>query len=312
MPGYPTQRTCRALLATAALGCGSLALTTRDAAAFTHIVQPGDTLASIAEGTYGRIQHEKVLVAANALNVEGGTAIVPGMRLQVPAMEHHRVVAGETWASLAEALLGHKRRADVLAAANGTSPWLPPEDGAEIVVPYNLRVIATSSDTIVTIAYKYLGDKNKAWVLDHYNGFRGRRVQRGDVVLVPLTDLPLTPEGRAAAATSSQLGRTESEGGQRKAQAKVNTEMPALIADVRAGRYVNAVARANQFLASGELTKPQIAGIHGQLLEAYVALGSIGLASASCAALKAADPDAVFDPIDTSPKIIAACAANAP
>ena len=61
------------------------------AQAFTHIVADKDTLASIAERYYGRIQFEKLLVAANDLDARGGSPIVRGMRLEVPALGH-RVV----------------------------------------------------------------------------------------------------------------------------------------------------------------------------------------------------------------------------
>jgi LysM repeat protein len=44
------------------------------AAAFTHVVMPGDTLASIAERYYGRIQKERLLVAANFLDARAGNA----------------------------------------------------------------------------------------------------------------------------------------------------------------------------------------------------------------------------------------------
>jgi phage tail protein X len=275
--------------------------------AFTHIVTKGDTLAALAERYYGRIQHEKILVAANSLDAQGGIAIVPGMRLEIPALSHRRVQRGETWAGLAEELLGSRRRADVLAAANGTSPWLPPEDAAHIVVPYNLPVIVAGSDTIVSIAYKYMGNVNKAWVLDYYNGFKGRALQRGDVVLVPLTDLTLTEGGRKSAAEATRSTSSESFGETRHVQVKVNSELPALIADVRAGRYVEAVRRGNGFLASGSLTTPQLARIHRQLLEAYVALEVAGLASAACVEWRKNDPAAKLDPVQLSPKIIQAC-----
>ena len=277
------------------------------AQAFTHVVRKGDTLASIAERYYGRIQHEKLLVAANALDAQGGTAIVPGMRLEVPALSHRRVRRGETWAMLADELLGGPSRADVLAMANGTSPWLPPEDGAQIVVPYNLPVIVTSADTIVTISFKFLGDQNKAWVLDHYNGFKGRRLGRGDVVLVPVTDLALTATGRKAAAEAASMSCSEAGGDTRQVQLRVSAELPNLIAEVRGGRYVDAARRAHRFLASGTLTIPQRARIHRQLLEVYVALDAPGLATASCVEWLKLDPDARLDPVQLSPKLIMAC-----
>src|SRR5690606_23661835 len=111
-----------------------------EAAAFTHVVQKGDTLAGIAERYYGRIQYEQLLVAANLLDSQGGSPIRPGMRLEIPALGHRRVHKTDTWASLAQELLGQASRSDVLAIANGTNPWLPPPNGAEIVVPYNLTL----------------------------------------------------------------------------------------------------------------------------------------------------------------------------
>ena len=278
-----------------------------DALAFPHVVQRGETLASIAERFYGRIQNEKLLVMANLLDVEGGTDIVPGMRLEVPALAHRRVKRGDTWKGLAAELLGHPDREDVLAVANGTSPWLPPEDGAEIVVPYNLRVVASPTDTIVSIAFKYMGDMNKAWVLDRYNRFKGRKLRRGDVVLVPVVDLPLTDEGRAAAADAAAQRCSEGGGDTRLSQRKVHAELPLLIADVRNGRYVDAVRRGNRFLASAELTKAQLASVNRQLLEAYVALDAPGLATEACAEWRKHDPNARLDPIKLSPKLLKAC-----
>ncbi len=291
----------------ALLFCLVVASLASEAKAFTYVVQKGDTLASIAERFYGRIQYEKLLVAANALEAEGGTSIVPGMRLEVPAVSYRRIQPADTWNDLAIETLGAARRADVLAIANGTSPWLPPEEGNEIVLPYNLRVVTTSADTIVTIAYEFLGDRNKAWVLDHYNGFKGHKLGRGDVVLVPLTDLKLTDAGRKAATEAAGLACSEGAGETRQRQLNVRDELPALIADVKSARYVDAVTRGNRFLSSGELGKPTLAAVHRQLLEAYVALGATGLATAACTAWRKAAPHGHLDPILLSPKLIAAC-----
>ncbi|APR86071.1 Hypothetical protein A7982_11420 [Minicystis rosea] len=72
----------------------AIALAGHDAAAFPHVVKKGETLAAIAERTYGRVQMEQILVAANGLDAGGGIPIVAGMRLEVPAVGHHRVSAG--------------------------------------------------------------------------------------------------------------------------------------------------------------------------------------------------------------------------
>jgi LysM repeat protein len=288
---------CIALLATLA----------KHASAFTHVVQKTETLAQIAERTYGRIQYEKILVAANSLDAQGGTPIVAGQRLEIPALDHYRVNAGDTWASLAKQLLGDPERSVVFAQANDTMPWIPPADGAQIIVPYNLRYIATPADTIVTIAQKFTGEKEKAWVLDQYNHMKGQPVRRGDVVLIPLTSLPLTEAGKAEIAAADTAVRSQASGAAREAQRKVESEMPVLLGDIRGGRYVDAITRGGKLLALGDLTKPQVALVHRQMTEAYAALEAHGLAAASCAAWRENDPKARLDPVMLSPKIMSAC-----
>jgi hypothetical protein len=280
---------------------------TRGALAFPHVVRKGETLAAIAERTYGKVEMEQLLVAANGLDAGGGIPIVAGMRLEVPALGHHRAAAGETWASLAGELLGDDRRSDVLAIANGSMPWLSPADGQEIIVPYNLRVVAGGNDSLLTIAYRFLGDRDKAWMLDGYNHRRSEPVRRGDVVLVPLADLALTAEGKAEAASAGALTRTEGAGKAREAQRRAEAELPQLAAEVRAGRWPDAIARGNRVLGYGELARPQIAAISRALTEAYVALDAVGLAETACTAWREADPSAALDPVELSPKILRAC-----
>jgi phage tail protein X len=281
--------------------------TESQAGAFTHRVASGDTLASIAEKYYGRIQYERLLVAANFLDARGGTPILRGMRLEVPALEHRKVAHGDTWETLAADLLGSPSRADVLSMANGSNPWLAPEEGSEIEVPYNLRVVVGEGEQITQVAYRHLGDMSKAWLLDRYNGLEGKKLARGDVVLVPLTDLPLTPAGREAVTQATLATCSEAMGAGKKTQRKIAQELPALVADVRAGRYVDAVTRGTRFVATGMLTEPQLALVHQKLTEAYVALDSVGLATASCVEWRKRDPAARLDPALHSPKIIAAC-----
>lgn len=277
------------------------------AEAFTHVVTEKDTLASIAERYYGRIQFEKLLVAANDLDARGGSPIVRGLRLEVPSLGHRVVRQGETWDSLAAELLGSAKRSDVLSMANDSSPWLTPEEGAEIIVPFNLRVLPDTGATVVTIAYRFYGDMNRAWVLDRYNSLNGKKLEPGDVVLVPLTDLPLTEHGKRAASAAAGAACSEAQGDVRNAQKKVAQELPALLSDVRGGRYVDAVARASRFLSSAELSESQIGTVHRQLLEAYVALDALGLAAASCSEWLKRDPGARLSPVDLSPKILTAC-----
>lgn len=306
----PRRRSARWLGILAGAAAAALALAapgSRPAEAFPHIVKKGDTLAQIAERTYGRVEMEQLLVAANQLDTGRGIPILPGMRLEVPAVGHYRVNAGETWASLAQELLGDANRSDVLSLANASMPWLTPVDGQEIIVPYNLRYVAGGGDSTLTIAYRFLGERDKAWMLDRYNRLKGEPVRRGDTLLVPLSDLTLTPEGKAEAAAAGAIVRAEGAGRAREAQRRVDTELPQLAADVRGGRYVDAAARGNRMLGYGDLTKPQLAAINRHLVESYVALDATGLGETACAAWREADPQAPLDPVELSPKIMRVC-----
>jgi hypothetical protein len=285
----------------------------RPARAFAHLVLPGETLAQIAARVYGDPKLEYVLAGANALDVAGGSSIVPGMRLEIPAPAYHHVMLNETWYELALAWLGDTKRADVLANSNAAQSWVPPEEGREIVIPAVVAVIAGDNDSDMTIAGRYLGDVNKAWIVDAYNFRKTGPFRRGEVVLVALPDLSLTVRGKAEARDALDRERTEGQGGRHEAQRRTDSELPALLADVRGGRYVDAVARGNRALAFGDLTRPQLATIHRALLEAYVALDASGLAAAACAAWRANDPSVRLEPGPPdliSPKVRAACKAR--
>jgi LysM repeat protein len=292
----------------AALCVALMTASATPAFAFTHIVTPGETLAQIADRLYGNAKLESVLVGANALDLQGGTVIVPGMRLEIPAPGHHTALQGETWADLALSWLGAKdiARADVLARANKGVPWVPPIEGQEIEIPALVTYIAGEGDTVNTIAYRFWGDPNLGWELNPYNHRDGVLVKRGEVVLVPMLHLRLTDAGKIEARIAAERdggAATTAVDQQRRADA----DLPPLLADVRFGRYVEAVARGNRILGGGALTRPQLATLHRALLEAYVAIDAKAAAAAACVAWRFNEPVALLDPVRVSPKILAAC-----
>src|SRR5690606_1238628 len=134
-----------------------------------------------------------------------------------------------------------------------------------------------------SLAYHFLGRRDRAWMIASYNHLQRARLEHGEVVLVPLTDLALTPDGRRAAIMAGAPVRGEGGGALRDAQEKGDRELPLLLQDVRRGRYVEAVARGAALLASEALSDPQQAEVHRCLTEAYVALDAIGLATTACA-----------------------------
>ena len=299
------RRFVRAVLIASSLLGATFASAT--ASAFPVVVQPGDTLAGIAQRIYGRVEYEGLLVSANGLEAHGGIAIVPGMRLEVPALAYRRIAPGDTWQALATTLLGSPGRAIVLALANDGRPWLAPTENAEVVVPYNLRFVAEGGENISDVAERFLGEKKRSWTVASYNGLENNVVlEAGQLVLIPLTDLALTAEGERAARLA--LDGWGALGGEHRAeQAAAALELPALLSDVRSGRYAEAVARGVALLVGSSLTTPQRASVHRQLLEAYAALGATGRAADSCREWLRAAPRAPVDPVVMSPKLLAAC-----
>jgi LysM repeat protein len=299
----------RTWLATAAVAFAVSA--PADALAFQHIVKPGETLAQIAERVYGDARRETVLVGANALDIQGGTVITPGMRLEVPAPGHHTVSQGESWSDLSISWLGTNdpARTALLAHANKGVPWVPPVEGQELEIPAVVTYLAGEGETVNSIASRFWGDPNRGWELNAYNKREGVLVKRGEVVLVPMPGLRLTEVGRGEARAAAE--RDGASGGMAlEMQRRADAELPQLLADARYGRYAEAVARGNRLLGGGALTHPQLAVVHRTMLEAYVALGASASASAACSAWRSNEPSAALDPVRVSPKIRAACDAR--
>ena len=291
---------CVAVLA-ALLASGS------EVSAFPHRVRVGESSVSLAERYYGRVEFERVLVAANHLDEGLGSALVPGMRLEIPAVEHHLVRAGETWASIAEAALGAGSRAEVLARLNAANPWEQPAVGREVLVPFPLRYVASQGDTADSLAYRVLGRRDDAWMLLHYNGLQEPRFGQGQVLLVPLIGLALSAAGKVAAADAGAFTRTEGGGQVREQQDAAESELTTLANKSRHGDYVGAIVVGAGLLGRGNLTEPQFANVYAALTEAYVALGAKGLAVEACAGWRRADSKLDLDTDRYSPKIVNAC-----
>lgn len=277
------------------------------AQAFPHIAQPGETLAALAKRYYGRMQLERVLATANALSGSKTHGLSPGMVLEIPAVTYRQVHEGETWKSLAQELLGGEHRHILLAQVNGHKPWIKPELGQLILVPYNLGWVASGEESLATLAYRFLGSTKYAYRLVQYNELGEKGAERGQVLLLPLHELPLTDEGRAAAEQAATQISQQSQGQAYKHQKGSRQSTDKLADDIRGGRYISAVTRGTELLAAGHLSQPGRAQVQRLLLEAYVALDARGLARTACDSWHSLAPAAKLDPFTTSPKILRLC-----
>ncbi|MEM9072750.1 MAG: LysM domain-containing protein [Myxococcota bacterium] len=272
---------------------------------YQHVVREGETLASISERYYGDPRREAVLVAENGLTAGGGAPIVVGLRLQIPTVSYHRVAAGETWAELARRFYGDSRRAFILVEANHGSSNEQPDEGAELLVPYPLRHVSGQNDNVLRIAKAYYGSGvEHARRLRRFNNLRYNRLDRGEIVLVPLSDLVLSEEGRSV--IEQATGNTSPAGEVRELQAQIEEDLPQLQELLRRGRFAEAVGLGNRLLGTNVVTGNQIVTIQRELGTAYVALGHGDLATEAFRAALARQPDLQLDSVRTSPRVMRA------
>ena len=280
---------------------------TPEVAAFPHVVQEGDSLAKIAQRYYGKMQLERILSTANGLDGARGGALYPGMILEIPALTYVTVGNGDTWKSLAVTHLGHEDRSFLLAEINGQKPWIDPELGQIVRLPYNLSWRATGEESLATLAYRFLGSTKHAYRLVTYNDLGEDGPQKGQVLLIPLSDLTLSSEGQEAARLAAAHLVQQGESERYLRQKSSDQALREVALDVRGGRYIAALEKGVRLLEGGQLPEPSRAETHRLLLETFVALGAVAAARTSCQSYIDLAPEPMLDPIFVSPKILEAC-----
>ena len=272
-------------------------------AVYTHAVQEGDTLASIAQRYYGDPTREAVLREANRMKGADTNGLLSGSWIFIPMVAFYRVGKDETWKSIAARFLGRAARAATLIEANSGSRRVEPDEGAELLIPYPLRHVVSPGETLTKIAKMYMPDSPVS--LKRIRRFNaGAPIERGQVVLVPLFDLRLAGEGRAEA--SEAFTRAAGGGATKGVQDEVESTLPELIQQVQDGQFAEAVSLGNRLLGTQSLTSTQVVTIHKELAVAYVALERTDLAEASFRAALALQPNLELDTVRTSPRVLEA------
>ena len=202
-------------------------------------------------------------------------------------------------------------RTELLAHANKGVPWVPPVEGQEIEIPAVVTYLAGEGETVNTIAARFWGDPNRGWELNTYNRRegvlvqprRGRPRRRCPACGSPRRDGPRRAPRPSATAPAA--------GWRSSSSARPTPSFPQLLADVRYGRYAEAVARGNR------LARRRRA--HAPAARRRPPRAARGLRRARRPRApppprappgSRTNPNPVLDPVRVSPKIRAACDAR--
>jgi LysM repeat protein len=289
----------------ALLGCllGLVPPVRADGPTFVHVVQTGETLASIAQTYYGDPKREQVLAAENGLVDPAPTELGIGMQIVIPTVRFHTASDVDTYRDLALRYYGDPERAAVILRANDKKSGLAPDLGAELLIPYPVRHIVKQGESLAMIAEQYYQSRDDHRLFRAFNPGKPRAT-RGHVVLVPIADLKLSVEGHRR--VEQALGTRVETGEARTAQQRIEHRIPELREHLQAGHYLEAVALGNELLGSASLTGFQQISVQRELSTAYVALGREDLAIACFRSVLEKQPDLELDTVRTSPRVLKA------
>lgn len=290
----------------------------------TYVVRPNDTPESIAAEYYGNRARAQFITEFNSL--PPGARLKAGQLLRVPTSYKYRLNQGETLLDLAQRLLGDRRRAPLLAQLSGLLPSDKIGPGTEIQLPFHFVHIVKPHETLASIARTYYGDPTQAKLIAMYN-FRKSANQPpvpGERLVVPIIHVRVRavrlPPGPHRSARSRppplQMPVTTTEPSfpdaeyQRKMDAelaeKVKSRVRSAERAYQEGKYTEVPAALIKLLTEVDPSEAQLIEIYRLLAFAYVALGETELAVKALREVLDRQPDFQLDPVQTSPKILAA------
>lgn len=262
-----------------------------------HTVRHGETLASLAQRYYGDASREIIVVAANALNVQSSAGILPGTRVVIPSVSYYRVRERDTWERIAYREFGSAARAPYLAEVNHADVRVDPSPGAVVRVPYLLRyVVPEDAEPLFEIAQRFYGDRAQTRFIAEFNRLASMRLQRGQVLLLPMAELTLREEPVCEGGPS--LAQIE------RAQREFEHRVVALRSMIDHGQYVEALALGSRLLGGTEVSETQRARVQRMLAETYCALDRVDLAAEALRDVLRVQPDLRFDEVSMPPRMM--------
>ena len=269
--------------------------------AHTHVAKTDETLQMLARYYYGTPDIDMVIRAANGCLHPDDGSLMNGEHVNVPGVIYHRAKAGEDWYGIAAQYLGTTRRGKFLAELNGSHPDSLLDAGRIIKVPYQLLYILAPNETLKSVAKMFLGPAfTEEWLQD-YNLRRKKKYGDGDALLVPLLNIEFPPEAREAIDQKQDIEASEQD---RLLQQEATQRIAKIRAAYESGKYIEAIAIAQQLLGTGRLANPQKVGIYRYLAFSYAAFDEMDMVRSALNEALKIQPGMELSPITTSPKIL--------
>jgi hypothetical protein len=253
---------------------------------------------------YGSSSEARAILLANGLPALGRRLpkLPAGKTIRLPTSWSYRIRPGDTWSQLAADYLGDGAKGAFLARLNHKPEKQEAPRGHVILIPAVLEADGAGGLRLERLAALLLDLPERdsrvaaqaAWIRD-FNGLGpGERAARRRILL-PLPGLRLL-----GWYVPTSLP-TEDPGAARRAAQGIEEAR----ADLRKGRFVEALARTGT-IAAGEGLAPGLrAELHLVRCTAFVALGRPILALDAAKSALSARPGWKLDPVQVSPKVVA-------
>lgn len=265
-------------------------------------ISKDEPLDALARRYYGAEPAVQALLIANGLPAweQRLPRLKSGQSLYLPSAWSYRVRPGDTWAVIAEDYLGDGTKGPFLARLNGKSVTDAAPAGHVVIVPVILLVTMPRGVSLGRLSALLLELPERApqagelvgWIRE-YNGLKGDRLPRGQVIHVPLPTLRLLGYHMPTALPSGDPGV------ERRATAVLLNSRE----DLRRGRYLEALEALGALVGLAGLGEELLAEIHLWRCTALVALDHPRIALAAARAALAARPGLQLDPVQISPTV---------
>jgi LysM repeat protein len=265
-----------------------------------YTVKQNDSLALIAAEFYGDRNKAIFIMVVNKL--DHSRKLRAGERLKIPVSRVLITKPGDTFESIATALLGDPRRGVILAKLNRLDPASSLASGTELSIPFTVTHTAETTETIASITLAYFGDSNNAALISDYNFLDKAAIDKGERVIIPIYNVGLQ---------ASKLPPLDADSRKRvdvqpRARALAAEALPAARQAWRDGDYAGVKAALAEVEPSLDYLDMQQAIDVGVLLGAtHVAFNDRALALVAFKRVLARDPALRLSAYRYSPKVLA-------